>query len=49
MKKINHITLITIILYIAITIFTNFIPATDSKDYPPYIDRPKDFNVRSDD
>ena len=23
-----------------------FIPETDSKDYPPYLDRPKGFNVQ---
>lgn len=28
------------------SISTNFIPATDSKDYPPYLDRPKGFNFQ---
>ena len=28
------------------SITTNFVPATDSKNYPPYLDRPKGFNFQ---
>lgn len=32
--------------FIGVSISTNFTPATDVKDYPPYLDRPKGFNFQ---
>lgn len=29
-----------------VSIYNNFIPATEIKDYPPYLDRPKGFNFQ---
>ena len=31
-----------------VTISTNYIPVTDCKNYPPYLDRPKNFNFQKD-
>lgn len=32
--------------FTGVSISTNYISATDSKDYPPYLDRPKGFNFQ---
>jgi uncharacterized OB-fold protein len=32
--------------FVDVTIATQYTPATDSKDYPPYLDHPKGFNFQ---